>query len=59
MHTLKAYPADAGYGGDVWPREPAPHDHMWRYMKHNAMTPHMAALTTEAQVRSPTIFSLS
>lgn len=43
----------AGYGGDVWPRQPAPPDHPWRYMPCNAMTPHMAGLTIDAQVRLP------
>lgn len=40
-----------GYSGDVWPRQPAPADHPWRKMPANAMTPHMAGLTIDAQRR--------
>ena len=30
----------AGYAGDVWFPQPAPHDHPWRTMPHHGMTPH-------------------
>ena len=29
----------AGYAGDVWFPQPAPHDHPWRTMPHHGMTP--------------------
>lgn len=46
----------AGYGGDVWPRQPAPADHPWRTMRGptgagNAMTPHMSGTSLDAQAR--------
>jgi len=48
-----------GYGGDVWPYQPAPKDHPWRSMFYkgsqaqggNAMTPHMSGTSLDAQVR--------
>lgn len=46
----------AGYGGDVWPKQPAPADHPWRTMhtptgSGNAMTPHMSGTSLDAQAR--------
>jgi formate dehydrogenase len=45
-----------GYGGDVWPLQPAPKDAPWRTMFNkygagNAMTPHMSGTSLDAQVR--------
>src|ERR1700727_86079 len=41
----------AGYGGDVWYPQPAPADHPWRTMPHNAMTPHVSGTSLSAQAR--------
>lgn len=41
----------AGYAGDVWYPQPAPADHPWRTMPHEAMTPHMSGTTLSAQAR--------
>jgi formate dehydrogenase len=41
----------AGYAGDVWYPQPAPADHPWRRMPHNAMTPHISGTTLSAQAR--------
>jgi len=41
----------AGYAGDVWFPQPAPKDHPWRTMPHEAMTPHTAGTTLSAQSR--------
>jgi formate dehydrogenase len=41
----------AGYAGDVWYPQPAPADHPWRRMPHNAMTPHTSGTTLSAQAR--------
>lgn len=46
----------AGYGGDVWPQQPAPATHPWRTMhtptgSGNAMTPHMSGTSLDAQAR--------
>merc|ERR1719263_1738374 len=41
----------AGYAGDVWFPQPAPHDHPWRQMPHHAMTPHTSGTTLSAQAR--------
>lgn len=41
----------AGYAGDVWFPQPAPHDHQWRQMPHHAMTPHTSGTTLSAQAR--------
>ncbi|KAK8469942.1 hypothetical protein PHAVU_004G014732 [Phaseolus vulgaris] len=41
----------AGYGGDVWPVQPAPKDHPWRFMPNHAMTPHISGTTIDAQLR--------
>ncbi|GHP13824.1 formate dehydrogenase [Lentilactobacillus fungorum] len=41
----------AGYSGDVWYPQPAPADHPWRTMPHEAMTPHMSGTTLSAQAR--------
>ncbi|MFZ2241612.1 MAG: NAD-dependent formate dehydrogenase [Gordonia amarae] len=41
----------AGYAGDVWFPQPAPVDHPWRTMKHEAMTPHVSGTTLSAQAR--------
>ncbi len=49
----------AGYGGDVWPYQPAPKNHPWRSMYKlgdqsqggNAMTPHMSGTSLDAQIR--------
>ncbi|KAL3369924.1 hypothetical protein AABB24_007117 [Solanum stoloniferum] len=35
---------DCGYNGDVWYPQPAPKDHLWRYMPNQAMTPHILGL---------------
>ncbi|KAL6960610.1 formate dehydrogenase (NAD+) [Sarracenia purpurea var. burkii] len=40
-----------GYSGDVWNPQPAPKDHPWRYMPHQAMTPHISGTTIDAQLR--------
>lgn len=40
-----------GYAGDVWYPQPAPADHPWRTMPHEAMTPHMSGTTLSAQAR--------
>lgn len=45
-----------GYGGDVWPVQPAPRDMPWRKMvgaqgRGNAMTPHYSGTTLDAQKR--------
>ncbi len=41
----------AGYAGDVWFPQPAPADHPWRTMPHNAMTPHTSGTSLSAQAR--------
>lgn len=41
----------AGYAGDVWYPQPAPADHPWRSMPHNAMTPHISGTSLSAQAR--------
>ncbi|MEU9746180.1 NAD-dependent formate dehydrogenase [Streptomyces niveus] len=41
----------AGYGGDVWYPQPAPADHPWRTMPHQAMTPHISGSSLSAQAR--------
>lgn len=41
----------AGYAGDVWFPQPAPNDHPWRHMPHNAMTPHISGTSLSAQTR--------
>lgn len=41
----------AGYAGDVWFPQPAPHDHPWRTMPHHGMTPHISGTTLSAQAR--------
>ncbi|CAN3363126.1 formate dehydrogenase 1 [Diutina catenulata] len=46
----------AGYGGDVWPVQPAPENHPWRSMGNswnggNAMTPHISGTSLDAQRR--------
>merc|ERR1712093_813745 len=41
----------AGYAGDVWFPQPAPHDHVWRNMPNHAMTPHTSGTTLSAQSR--------
>lgn len=41
----------AGYAGDVWFPQPAPNDHPWRHMPHNAMTPHISGTSLSAQAR--------
>lgn len=41
----------AGYAGDVWAPQPAPADHPWRTMPHNAMTTHTSGTTLSAQAR--------
>jgi formate dehydrogenase len=40
-----------GYAGDVWFPQPAPKDHPWRSMPHQAMTPHTSGTTLSAQYR--------
>jgi formate dehydrogenase len=41
----------AGYAGDVWFPQPAPHDHPWRTMPHHGMTPHTSGSSLSAQAR--------
>lgn len=41
----------AGYAGDVWFPQPAPKDHPWRTMPHQAMTPHISGTSLSAQAR--------
>ena len=41
----------AGYAGDVWFPQPAPHDHPWRTMPHHGMTPHVSGTSLSAQAR--------
>lgn len=41
----------AGYAGDVWDPQPAPVDHPWRTMPHNAMTPHTSGTSLSGQAR--------
>ncbi|GAA5961256.1 hypothetical protein JCM8115_001524 [Rhodotorula mucilaginosa] len=47
----------SGYGGDVWPKQPAPADHPWRSMRNpksgggNAMVAHYSGTTLDAQIR--------
>ena len=46
----------AGYGGDVWDKQPAPKDHPWRSMDNkdhvgNAMTVHISGTSLDAQKR--------
>jgi formate dehydrogenase len=41
----------AGYAGDVWFPQPAPNDHPWRTMPHQAMTPHISGTSLSAQAR--------
>jgi formate dehydrogenase len=41
----------AGYAGDVWFPQPAPHDHPWRTMPHHGMTPHISGSSLSAQAR--------
>lgn len=41
----------AGYAGDVWFPQPAPHDHPWRAMPHHGMTPHTSGTSLSAQAR--------
>ncbi|MGH8188167.1 MAG: NAD-dependent formate dehydrogenase [Steroidobacteraceae bacterium] len=41
----------AGYAGDVWFPQPAPRDHPWRTMPHEAMTPHISGSSLSAQTR--------
>jgi formate dehydrogenase len=41
----------AGYAGDVWFPQPAPHDHPWRTMPHHGMTPHISGSSLAAQAR--------
>jgi formate dehydrogenase len=41
----------AGYAGDVWFPQPAPHDHPWRTMPHHGMTPHVSGSSLSAQAR--------
>jgi formate dehydrogenase len=41
----------AGYAGDVWFPQPAPHDHPWRSMPHHGMTPHISGSSLSAQAR--------
>ncbi|EIM84909.1 NAD-dependent formate dehydrogenase [Stereum hirsutum FP-91666 SS1] len=45
-----------GYAGDVWNKQPAPKDHVWRTMKNplgggNGMVPHYSGTTLDAQAR--------
>lgn len=46
-----------GYGGDVWPVQPAPDDAPWRSFQNpfskggNAMTPHVSGTSLDAQTR--------
>lgn len=41
----------AGYAGDVWFPQPAPRNHPWRTMPHEAMTPHISGSSLSAQAR--------
>jgi formate dehydrogenase len=41
----------AGYAGDVWFPQPPPHDHPWRTMPFEAMTPHISGSSLSAQAR--------
>ncbi len=41
----------AGYAGDVWFPQPAPRNHPWRTMPHEAMTPHVSGTSLSAQAR--------
>jgi formate dehydrogenase len=41
----------AGYAGDIWFPQPAPHDHPWRTMPHHGMTPHTSGTSLSAQAR--------
>ncbi|MCS3494512.1 formate dehydrogenase [Arthrobacter sp. JUb119] len=41
----------AGYAGDVWAPQPAPVDHPWRTMPHNAMTTHTSGTSLSAQAK--------
>lgn len=41
----------AGYAGDVWFPQPAPHDHPWRTMPNHGMTPHISGTSLSAQAR--------
>jgi formate dehydrogenase len=41
----------AGYAGDVWAPQPAPADHPWRTMPHNAMTTHTSGTSLSAQAK--------
>lgn len=41
----------AGYAGDVWDPQPAPKDHPWRTMPHNAMTTHTSGTSLSGQAR--------
>ncbi|HEV2167055.1 MAG TPA: NAD-dependent formate dehydrogenase [Thermoplasmata archaeon] len=41
----------AGYAGDVWYPQPAPPDHPWRKIPHQALTIHTSGTTLEAQQR--------
>lgn len=41
----------AGYAGDVWFPQPAPKNHPWRTMPHNAMTPHTSGTSLPGQAR--------
>jgi len=41
----------AGYAGDVWFPQPAPSDHPWRGMPHQAMTTHTSGTSLSAQAR--------
>jgi formate dehydrogenase len=41
----------AGYAGDVWDPQPAPTDHPWRAMPHNAMTTHTSGTSLSGQAR--------
>lgn len=41
----------AGYAGDVWNPQPAPADHPWRTMPHNAMTTHTSGTSLSGQAR--------
>ena len=40
-----------GYAGDVWDVQPAPADHPWRTMPHNAMTTHTSGTSLSGQAR--------
>lgn len=41
----------AGYAGDVWDPQPAPADHPWRSMAHNAMTTHTSGASLPSQAK--------